>query len=436
RFVEDNWESPALGAWGLGWEVWLDGQEITQFTYFQQAGGLTCDPVSVEITYGLERIAIALQNVKGFRDIQWSDALKYGDVNFQGEQEHSKYYFEIADVDRLRQLYALYEAEAKAALAAGLILPAYDYLLKCSHTFNVLDTRGAIGVTERAGFFGKMRGVAREVAGAYLDQRKQLEYPLLKDEDGRRKDEAKNIRASSFIPHPSSFLLEIGTEELPAADLDSALAQLRELAPRMLADARLTHGELQIHGTPRRLAVLAKNLLPRQPDAERTVRGPAADKAFGQDGKPTPAAAGFAKKNNVAVESLETRDNYVVAVVRETGKPAAEVLTELLPKLIAVIKIDKTMRWNSSSIAFSRPIRWIVALLGDSVIPFEYAGVESGDVTRGLRPLGSPDIAIKSAETYLDTIRAHGIILDTADRSAAIEAGVKRLAESVGGQAL
>src|SRR5688572_27637034 len=178
RFVEDNWESPALGAWGLGWEVWLDGQEITQFTYFQQAGGLPCDPVSVEITYGLERIAIALQNVNSFRDLQWNDSVKYGDVNLQGEQEHSKYYFEAADVERLRQMYALYEAEAAAALKANLVLPAYDYVLKCSHTFNVLDARGAIGVTERAGSFARMRDLARKVAEAYLEQRQRLEYPL------------------------------------------------------------------------------------------------------------------------------------------------------------------------------------------------------------------------------------------------------------------
>src|SRR5512135_538481 len=130
RFVEDNWESPALGAWGLGWEVWLDGQEITQFTYFQQAGGFQLDPVSVEITYGLERIAIALQRVGSFRDIQWSPALTDRDVNLQAEQEHSKYYFEIADVERLRQMYELYEAEANAALAHGLVLPAYDYVLR------------------------------------------------------------------------------------------------------------------------------------------------------------------------------------------------------------------------------------------------------------------------------------------------------------------
>jgi glycyl-tRNA synthetase len=147
--VEDNWESPALGAWGLGWEVWLDGQEITQYTYFQQAGGQLCDPVSVEITYGLDRIAIALQRVHGFTEIRWNDSLTAGDVNLQAEQEHSKYYFEIADVERLRQMYELYEQEARECLAGNLVLPAHDYVLRCSHTFNVLDSRGAIGVTER-----------------------------------------------------------------------------------------------------------------------------------------------------------------------------------------------------------------------------------------------------------------------------------------------
>jgi glycyl-tRNA synthetase len=190
RFVEDNWESPALGAWGLGWEVWADGQEITQFTYFQQAGGLPTDPVSVELTYGLERILIALRNSsRGIWDEPWTESITYGDVLRQGEWEHSKYYFEIASVERLREMFALFEAESKAALENGLVLPAYDYLLKCSHSFNVLDTRGAIGVTERQASFGRMRALARQVSEAYLAQRQRLEYPLLKDEGGTpRKD--------------------------------------------------------------------------------------------------------------------------------------------------------------------------------------------------------------------------------------------------------
>jgi glycyl-tRNA synthetase len=162
--VEDNWESPALGAWGLGWEVWLDGQEITQFTYFQQAGGIVLEPVSVEITYGLERIAMALQGNYNFRTIQWNDRFTYGDVNYQGEKEHSIYYFEKADVDSLRTMFDLFEKEANACLENGLVLPAHDYILKCSHTFNILDTRGAVGVTERQALFSRMRDLSRKVA--------------------------------------------------------------------------------------------------------------------------------------------------------------------------------------------------------------------------------------------------------------------------------
>ena len=182
RFVEDNWESPALGAWGLGWEVWLDGQEITQFTYFQQAGGIELNPVSVEITYGLERIALPLQGKDSVWNIEWLSAdgksLLYRDVLLRSEIEHCKYYFEVADVEGLRQTYNIYESESKRALEAGLVVPAYDYVLKCSHLFNVLDTRGAIGVTERASYFRRMRDMTRRVAKAHLEQRQEMEFPL------------------------------------------------------------------------------------------------------------------------------------------------------------------------------------------------------------------------------------------------------------------
>ncbi|NMB91155.1 MAG: glycine--tRNA ligase subunit alpha, partial [Chloroflexi bacterium] len=252
RFVEDNWESPALGAWGLGWEVWLDGQEITQFTYFQQSGGLVLNPVSVEITYGLERIAMVLQKVRNFRDIRWSPERSYGDVNLQGEQEHSKYYFEIADVERLRQLYNLYESEALSALEQGLVLPAYDYVLRCSHAFNVLDTRGAVGVTERQALFSRMRDLSRRTAEAYLGQRQSLEYPWLAA-DGAGGSVAiahKPAAAAPSVTTAVPFLLEIGTEELPAADLQAAQEYLGQRVPAMLDELRLAHGPVRILATP------------------------------------------------------------------------------------------------------------------------------------------------------------------------------------------
>ena len=227
RFVEDNWESPALGAWGLGGEVWLDGQEITQYTYFQQAGGLTLDPVSVEITYGLERIVLALQGKDSVWAIDWNDRVTYGDLRLQSEIEHCRYYFEIADVDGLKQTYDVYERESERALAAGAIIPAYDYVLKCSHLFNVLDTRGAIGVTERAGYFHRMRDMTRHVAVAYANQRESLEYPLLKSHPGWPETTLR-FRTPPRIAapaEPADFLLELGVEELPAGDVSAALSQ-------------------------------------------------------------------------------------------------------------------------------------------------------------------------------------------------------------------
>lgn len=186
RLVEDNWESPTLGAWGLGWEVWLDGMEITQFTYFQQCGGFDCYPVSAEITYGLERIAMYIQNRESVYDIEWVEGITYADVHHQGEVDHSHYNFELADVESLTQMFALCEKEAMNVAAHHLVLPAYDYVLKCSHLFNLLDARGAISVTERTGYIGRVRNLARLVAGEYLEQRKRLGYPLLKDEALRK----------------------------------------------------------------------------------------------------------------------------------------------------------------------------------------------------------------------------------------------------------
>jgi glycyl-tRNA synthetase alpha chain len=180
RFVEDDWESPTLGAWGLGWEVWLDGMEITQFTYFQQAGSIDLNPVSVELTYGPERIAMYIQGVKSVYDLEWTKGVTYGDVHHRGEVEHSIYNFEQADVDMLFKLFDMYEAEALRIIELGLVLPAYDYCLKCSHTFNLLNARGAISVAERASLIGRVRQLARLCAEGYLKQREEMGFPLLK----------------------------------------------------------------------------------------------------------------------------------------------------------------------------------------------------------------------------------------------------------------
>ena len=448
RLVEDNWEQPTISAWGLGWEVWLDGQEITQFTYFQQVGGQVLDPVAVEITYGLERILIALRDAPSIWNEPWNAAVKYGEVRQREEFEHSKYYFEVGSVERLKQMYDLFEAESLACLEQGLLVPAYDYVLKCSHTFNVLDTRGAIGVTERQAYLGRIRGVARQVAEYYLAQRKELEYPLLKHVIEKSSASFPKPEAIVQIKGKQTFLLEIGVEELPSHDLESALDQLREQVPVLLDALHLAHADIQVLGTPRRLAVLVADLADRQVDVEEEVKGPPLERAYDADGKLTQAALGFARSRGVKPEDLQTRKmaggQYLVALVRQTGRPVVDVLMESLPGLLAGIKFEKSMRWlpkptgdsGDTAVTFSRPLRWLVALLGEVVIPFGYAGLLAGRNSHGLRPYNSPNIEIKSAGEYTQAMRRNGILLDPAERRQEIESQARKLAKSAGGALL
>ena len=437
RFVEDNWEQPAIGAWGLGWEVWLDGQEITQFTYLQQLGGLTLDPVSVELTYGLERILIALQRVKGFREIQWTEDITYGDLNLHAEKEYSRYYFELANVESLRSLYDLYRGEAEIALDSDLLLPAYDFALRCSHTFNVLDTRGAVGVTERARYFRNIRKLVRQIAEQYVNQRKRSGFPFLE----KASTASVDLSRESIVDHehPASYLIEIGVEELPASDLDHALAQLEETVPDLLAEYRLSHGVIHVFGTPRRLAVLVEDLSPCQLDSETMVRGPAARDIYDRDGNPTSAAQGFARSKGIEVEELEVRKTnggeYVFALVKEMGKPVTDLLVEIGPEIVCGLSFKKTMRWRpgDDSVTFSRPIRWLVSLLGTNVMSFSYAGIVAGRESRGPLPLGANPVTISDANDYQDLMSEHQIMITPAERREFIAAEAQLLASEVGG---
>jgi glycyl-tRNA synthetase len=449
RLVEDNWEQPAISAWGLGWEIWLDGQEITQFTYFQQVGGQSLDPVAVEITYGLERILIALNNAVAIWDEPWGAGVTYGEVRRRDEFEQSKYYFETADVTRLRQMYDLYKAEAEACLAQGLVVPAHDYVLKCSHTFNALDCRGAIGVTERQVFYGQMRDLSRRVAETWLEQRKELEYPLLKvSQKSKVKSQVVAAsRPSTFDLEPASFLLEIGVEELPALDLDSALEQLKLFFEQnILKTYYLKYKNVKIFGTPRRLVVYVDGLEPQGETTFTEVKGPPESACFDKEGKPTQALLGWIKKNELVVPDefmtreylIQPRDGgrYAVRSKETEGSTISILFPRVLPFFIRDIKFEKSMHWNSGNVFFSRPIRWLVCIFGETVIPFEYAGLTAGRTTRGLRPYNSPEIEIPAADMYFEIIKKNGIVLDVEERKALIAEGVKKLAASVKGEAI
>ncbi|MBM9928973.1 glycine--tRNA ligase subunit alpha [Pediococcus pentosaceus] len=187
RFVEDNWENPSMGCAGVGWEVWLDGMEVTQFTYFQQVGGLEVNPVTSEVTYGLERLSSYIQDVESVFDLEWGNGVSYGDIFREPEFEHSKYSFEESNQAMLEKMFNDFEAEANRLIEDGLVHPAYDYILKCSHTFNLLDARGTVSVTERAGFLSRIRNMARKVARAFVEEREKLGFPLLKNNEEEAK---------------------------------------------------------------------------------------------------------------------------------------------------------------------------------------------------------------------------------------------------------
>lgn len=440
RFVEDNWAQPAIGAWGLGWEVWLDGLEITQYTYFQQVGGITLDPIPLELTYGLERIAMALQGVKNVFDLKWDEKRSYGDVKLHDEIERSRYAYNLSDVEFLHTQFDAIEAECKRTIAHGAVLPAHDYVLQLSNVFNLLDTRGAIGVTERQRFLGRTRDLARTVAAAYVKQREDMGHPWLKEEPSAKSQEPSAKAQEASTQHSAfstqNLLFEIGVEELPAHNVSEGKAQLEKLVPELLKEARIAHGDVRILATPRRFAVLVNAVAPQQSALEERAKGPATKIAIGPDGKPTPAALGFAKKFGLGADALKVFDDgkqsYVYIERREEGKPSAEVLRTVLPSLIAKLSFEKTMRWNSSNVAFARPLQWYVALLGDQTIPFEYANIASGAVSTGARGEGSPRFTVTHADDYERLLAQHHVIGDMATRRAEIQRQIDAVAASIG----
>ena len=448
RFVEDDWESPTLGASGLGWEVWWNGAEVTQFTYFQQMGSIDLDPVCAEITYGLERIALYLQDVDDFFDIRWNEHVNYGDVHRQSEIEYSIYNFERADVDMLFELFSTYERETHACLDAGLVLPATDHVLKCSHTFNMLDARGVISVTERVSYIERVRRLAQRIARAYVKQREEMEHPLLGKwtaVGGICNPDSSEIQEDETITRETTDLLfEIGTEEIPASYVPPVLEQLSELATQSLTDHRIPFGDVETLGTPRRITLSIKDIKTLQESQETEVVGPPKRIAYDENGEPTKAAVGFAKTQGVDLSALrivETeRGEYVAASKLETGVPVREILTTLLTEWIEALRFPKTMRWETESeeprafARFARPIRWLVALLGDEVVNCTYGAAHAGRLTYGHRSLHPEPITLTSADlsTYIEKLRAVDVIVCPKERRNTIEKHVRDVLEVEG----
>lgn len=442
RFVHDDWESPTLGAWGLGWEVWMDGMEITQFTYFQAVGGVELKPITGEITYGIERLAMYLQKVNSIFDLKWNDELTYGDIYHRNEVEWSHYNFEKASTAMWFRHFEDYENEAKKLIAEQLPVPAYDFVMKASHAFNLLDARGVISVTERTGYIARIRDLARQVAESYIASREAQGYPLLK----RFKTNPVQFLSSSsesfseqlLNVHPDDtddFLLEIGSEELPASFVTIGSQNLERAVRQLLEKEEIKFDHISIYSTPRRLAVYIHELAKGKPSQSIEKKGPPVEQAYHSDGSLKPAGEGFFRSLGINPPALETIQNhrvegveiraiksipYLFGTLYQEGRATAAILAEKLPSLILNLDFPKKMRWADLDITYARPLRWIVALFGSAVVPFRIDSIVSGKTTFGHRQLSPAPCELENARDYLKTLRQHSVMADPAAREESI----------------
>ena len=538
RFVEDDWESPTLGAWGLGWEVWLNGMEVTQFTYFQQVGGIDCDPIPVEITYGLERLAMYIQGVDSVYDLIWSvdkdgTVFTYGDVFLENEIQFSTYNFEYADINMLLNQFDAWEAECSKLLAVGLVLPAYDCVLKCSHLFNLLDARRAISTTERMGYILRVRTLAKGCCEAYvqlpsviasakprnvvipeavlrattaaaataaatsaapvasevatataaasataalpaeaLNREAELAAAqalaaetdeladnssavisalvaaqaaesaseaaiatMATDSSGEGTAAATEPLTSATIGErrPSTLIFEIGVEEIPSTLLYKATEQLKDLAEAAFAEARITHGTVSTYSTPRRIVLEVKRVAPETVALVQRFRGPAARIAYDANGQPTQAAEGFARGKGMDVRDLtravEGGTEYVFATVEQLARKIETVLPEVLSNLIEALEWSKSQRWGSGSETFARPVRWLLALWADAVLPAQFGQLTADRITYGHRLLAPEAISVAHADQYASALTKAWVISSADMRAGHIRAQIKRFEE-------
>ena len=456
RFVHDDWEAPTLGAWGLGWEIWMDGMEVTQFTYFQCVGGINLKPITGEITYGIERLAMYLQKVNSIFDLQWNEDIKYGDIYHRNEVEWSHYNFEKASTDMWFRHFNDYEKEAQQLMAADLPLPAYDFVMKASHAFNILDARGAISVTERTGYIARIRDLTKQIAESYFKSRENLNYPLLNKFAPFETKTTTNIdptirpiEEEFKAIHPSKrddFLLEIGSEELPAVFVPIGCHNLEKNFKSLLEKEGIPYQSIKTYGTPRRIAIYVEGLpyvIPRQMIEKK---GPPVTQAYATDGSLKPAGEGFFRSLGLAVISLNEIQkvqncpikiqqikgiDYLFAYLETPELSTAEILANLLPNLILNIEFPKKMRWGSLDITYARPLRWITCLHGNHVIPFTVGDIHSGRHSFGHRQLRPYDFSLLKAQDYVKILKQHMVMVDMNERKTVIINDLDQLEKSL-----
>ncbi len=435
RFVEDNWESPTLGAWGLGWEVWLNGMEITQFTYFQQVGGIACSPVSGEISYGLERLAMYLQDKDSVYELLWSDgaaasgqAVRYGELFQRNERELSRYNFEESDPKALVAAFDQARSACQALVERELPVPAYEQVLRASHCFNLLEARGTLSVGERQRYMLNVRQLAQAVAQCWCGDA-ATEQATPSRARSKLSTAPKHSATTDLATGPHCCLVELGCEELPALQLRAISEAFAVSMASSLCELGVGCQKIERFATPRRLGLLLHGLPERVP--RREILGPPAEQLRGVDGEPLPAALGFARKNARSVEELVLRDT---AKGKRLALPApgseeelSEVLCQRVENALLCMARDypiRSMRWDvgtddAEEYSFSRPVRWALLMLDDKPLTARLFGLNVEPQSYGHRVHAPKPLRLKRASDYAKTLRDDGYVI--ADFDARIE---------------
>lgn len=445
RFVHKDWETCTLGISGLGWEIWCDGVAITQFTYLQTVGDIALKPISAEITYDLEKLALFIQSKSTICDIQYNHIFTLRDLFLQSETEWSHYNARQASVPMWLRHFNDYEEETKNLVKNNLPIPAYDFVIKASHAFNLLEARGAISFDERNNYMKRIRALTHLVAKSILSKQVPLSIPSINTKLIIQKNPGFNPK------NTRDFLLEIGSEQLPGNFISIGCLYLENAMRNLLESADLEFEEMQVFGTPQRLGILVKNLVEGTETTEEQIKGPPLTVAFDEKGNLTQQGKGFFLHYNLSfctltellqeevpnLYSISIRGtNYLVATVCVKGKSTYELLQKHIPSLIMSINFPKKMYWEDPSITYARPIQWVLALFGTQIIPFNIGKILSGNFSFGHFQISPMPIEIKHPKHYLSSLRNHYVLADIEERKTYIENQIKTLEQQVQGDVI
>lgn len=427
RFVEDNWESTPLGAWGLGWEVWVDGMEVTQYTYFQQSARIPLEVTPLEITYGLERLAMYIQNVDDYRQLMWNDTVRYADLFERHEYYQSSHNYETSSPEILNNLYAEYNKAVKKQLEKPNYWAAYDYLLKLSHIFNLLDARGLVSVTDRVTKFADMGKYANQIGKQYLDDRKELGYPLKSVQFINYKPK---IEAAKVAPIDKKVtVVEMLFEEIPATYLIGWSKTLNtEYLKSVLSETGFTFTTAELNLTPRRI-ILRIDELSEEGRVEAIVNGPPKRIAFDTNGNPTKALSAFLEKNNIEQSRVEVKtennEEFICAKITK-AKTIEEILNFIVSQIVLNAPPIRTMNLDSGE-TFIRPLRKLLAFTDSVKHNISALGVTSSNTTLAPRYYNPTEYTVSSAQEYLQLISELGIVPNGAERLKTIMAPQYRI---------